>query len=335
MADKPPSIASLARKLCKEFPDTPSRTLAKRLYAENIERIASLNSARMTISTVRGNKGKRDRHKADPECVRPHGKAGWVPECPPSVSEPWTPLQIDGPARVLCMSDMHVPYHCKEAIESAVEYGRKLRPTHVVLLGDICDFYNVSRWEKDPKNRDLKHELDTTKELLSWIRGCFPKARLIYKLGNHEERWDKYIWNKAVELWNLENVQLHNLLGFEDYGIERVDDNPIMIGSLPALHGHELGRSGIANPVNQARGAFLRTLHTVLVGHGHRTSSHAESDMFSKEVVCWSLGCLCGLSPRYLRINRWNHGAAHIEVAKGNQFNMQNFRISNGIVRTA
>jgi hypothetical protein len=55
-----------------------------------------------------------------------------------------------------------------------------------------------------------------------------------------------------------------------------------MCGELPVLHGHEKGK-GISSPVNQARGAFLRLLHTVLEGHGHRTSGHAESDMWHRE----------------------------------------------------
>jgi predicted phosphodiesterase len=328
MPQKPESIAAKARQLCREFPDTPTRTLAKRLYKENPIRITNLEAARKAVLAARGANGKRALYMADPASVRPKGKAGWKPECPPSISEPWTPVEIDGPARVLFMSDMHVPFHDANAIEAAVAHGRKLKPTHVVLLGDICDFFTISRWERDPKHRNLKLELDTTKDLLSWLRGQFPKARIIYKLGNHEERWDIFIWNKCVELWNVENVQLHNLLDFEKFGIERVDDSPIMAGKLPALHGHELGRSGIANPVNQARGAFLRTLHTVLVGHGHRTSSHAEGDMFNKEIMCWSLGCLCSLNPRWLRINRWNWGNAFVEVAKDNQFDMQNFRIN-------
>jgi hypothetical protein len=57
MPQKPESIAAKARKLCREFPDTPSRTLAKKLYAANVEHIASLNSARMAICAARSRPG--------------------------------------------------------------------------------------------------------------------------------------------------------------------------------------------------------------------------------------------------------------------------------------
>ena len=85
-----------------------------------------------------------------------------------------------------------------------------------------------------------------------------------------------------------------------------------------------------------ARGAFLRTLHTVLVGHGHRTSGHAESSMWHDEVFCWSQGCLCDLTPEYARINRWNHGFAVVTVDKDGTFDVDNLRISKqGKVRSS
>jgi hypothetical protein len=81
---------------------------------------------------------------------------------------------------------------------------------------------------------------------------------------------------------------LDQWLELAEHGIELVEDQrPIMCGELPVLHGHEKGK-GISSPVNQARGAFLRLLHTVLEGHGHRTSGHAESDMWHRETFCWS-----------------------------------------------
>jgi predicted phosphodiesterase len=331
---KAPTNADLARALVKRFPDAPSKTLARRLYSENKERFPHLESARDSIRYARGNAGNHARKmasKSEVDARRPNGKSGWSPECPPSQAEAWSLVKIDGPARVLSLSDIHVPYHDRRAVEAAVKHGRKLKPDVVVLLGDIADFYNISRWEKDPKARDLKSELDTTKELLGWIRGQFPKARMIYKIGNHEQRWDKYIWHKAPELWNIANVQLHNMLDFEKYGIERVDDGVILAGELPMLHGHETGRS-ITSPVNPARGLFLRTKHTALIGHLHQTSGHGESDMWHKETFCWSQGALCDLCPPYLRINRWNHGMASVIVAADGQFDLSNYRLSTDYI---
>jgi predicted phosphodiesterase len=318
---------SLARELCEKFPNVATRTLAHKLYNANKERFASLESARGTIRTVRGTCGKRNRWPGSVTHPKAKGKAGWKPTCPPSAAEPWLPVQIDGPCRVLSLSDIHCPYHDIKAVEAAVKYGKKLKPDILLLLGDIADFYRVSRWQQDPKMRDLRSEMETVKELLSWLRGQFPKARIVYKMGNHECRWDHFIWLKCVELWNMEALQLHNILDFEKFDIQRVDDNPILVGDLTTLHGHELPR-GMASPVNQARGTFMRTMSSCLTGHGHRTSTHCEPDMWGREITTWSQGALCDLRPPYARVSKWNHGFSFIDVAKDNQFNVSNLRIS-------
>jgi predicted phosphodiesterase len=319
---------SLARELCEKFPNVATRTLAHKLYNANKERFASLESARGTIRTVRGTCGKRNRWPGSVTHPKAKGKAGWKPSCPPSAAEPWLPVQIDGPCRVLSLSDIHIPYHDEGALNAAVKYGKKLKPDVLLLNGDFADFYRISRWQQDPKKRSFKDEISDCCDCLSWLRGQFRDARIIYKMGNHDERWDHYVWQKCVELFDLDSLQLHNVLKFEDFGIERVNDNPVMCGKLPVLHGHEIGK-GIFSPVNPARGAFLRTNHTVLIGHLHQPSSHPAPDMFHSETMTWSQGCLCNRQPEYARINKWAWGFAHIDIAADNQFNVRNYRISN------
>lgn len=323
-----PTGADLARELCEKFPDTPTLTLARKLYDANKERFASLDSARSTVRTVRGNMGA-NRTKGQATHPRPKGRAGWVPECPPSLAEAWEPFLLPKPARVLSLSDAHIPYHDPKALESAVNYGRKVfKPDVVLLLGDFADFYAISRWEKDPKKRNFVKELGIVEDCLRWLRGAFPKALIVYKEGNHEERYTHYIWNKAPELWDVPACRIENILHLADMGIEMVTDKRIvMIGELPGIHGHEPPQ-GLTNPVNQARGAFLRMLHSTLSAHGHRSSTHTEPNLFRKETTCFSQGCLCDLSPLYLPINKWDQSFATIEVAKNGEYDCQIRRLS-------
>ncbi len=80
--------------------------------------------------------------------------------------------------------------------------------------------------------------------------------------------------------------------------------------------------------MNAARGLFLRTVSTMLVGHGHRTSRHVEPDWKHVDTSTWSTGCLCDLNPAYAVINKWNSGAAYVSVDGTGEFNVENFRIS-------
>lgn len=320
-------------ELCKKFPEASNAGLAKRAKKERPESFATVENARDIIRTIRGAHGVKKRAEATQP--RRKGKAGQKPKMPPSLAEAWEPVQIDA-KRIGIISDVHIPYHSEVAFEAAVKRLKTMRLDCLLINGDFADFYQVSRHQRDPRHRRFSEELKAVVAGLEWLRSEFPKIRMIYKQGNHEERWNVFIYNRAPEIYDLDQVQIDELTQCRRFGIEMIGDQlPIMLGKLPVLHGHELGRS-IFSPVNPARGAFLRTHHTVLVGHSHQTSGHADTDMFHSETFVWSTGCLCDMTPQYARVNRWNHGFAFCEVAQDGSFNVSNFRINRrGEVRGA
>lgn len=331
MANDP--IRRLTIELIKQHPDAPARTLARRLVHETNNAL-TLEQARNRVRHQLGQCGVRSR-KA-PQCKRAARKPGEVPKMPRSQADPWTPHDLGVTGTVGILSDIHVPYHSEVALAAAVDYLKTIGIDCLLLNGDVADFYTISRWQKDPKKRDFRGELDAVIGTLAWLRDQFPDASIVYKVGNHEERWQHWLWQHAAEISDHPRMRLSEWLEFDELGIELVDEQrPVMVGKLPVMHGHELPK-GLTNPVNMARGAFLRTLHTVLVGHGHRTSGHAESSMWHDEVFCWSQGCLCDLTPEYARINRWNHGFAVVTVDKDGTFDVDNLRISKqGKVRSS
>lgn len=329
---------AIARELIESHPNAAKRALARRLCTENPQIFANVEAARNVVRYAMGCYGDRDRKKLGiKKKDAPIGKAGWKAAIPPSLAEPWDAVQIDGPAKVLSLSDAHIPYHSSEAITAAVAYAKKrFKPDVLLLNGDTIDFYTISRFDKNPKKRDLVREVDLTEAFLEWLSEQFPKARKVFKAGNHDERWDKYIWNHAPALWGLENTRLQDILHLADYGFEYVgDQRPIMAGKLAIFHGHELG-NGANSPVNPARGAFMKTLGSVLVGHHHRTSTHAESDMWHSETATWSTGCLCDLRPEYNRVsNKWNWGFAVVEAEASGSYDVHNLRLSDEFVARA
>jgi predicted phosphodiesterase len=316
----------LAEKLCKKFPDTPSRTLAKRVSAEckvNIE------MARTAVRTVRGVNGSDRRgHTQDKSLFKQPGKAGAKPKLPPSLAKKWEPFELGGGITVGVISDLHIPYHDEQAIQAAVAYLRRRKPDVLLINGDYGDWYSVSRYMKDPKKRRLKREIRMQRDGLKWLRSQFPKARIVAKEGNHELRWSHFLFNSAPEVSEFPQVSLPRILGMKTLGIEYVDNQrPIMAGKLPVFHGHELGK-GISSPVNASRGVFTRMISTALVGHHHRTSSHTEPNWKHEEIVCWSTGCLCNLNAEYAVINKWNAGFAVVEVDGSGQFQVDNLRLN-------
>jgi len=329
-------ITAMARRLAATHPDAPVKTLARRLV-EECHGAITLIAAQRRIARQFGRSGERSRKHmaATAVAVRPARSSGWTPEMPPSKADRWEPYRLDVTGVVGVLSDIHVPYHDEVALRAAVDQLRGDRVDALVLNGDIADFYSISRYTRNPKKRNFRGEVEAVRDMLAWIRRQFRNIPIVFKAGNHEERWNVWLWNHAPEISDDPRTSLDQWLGMDDHGITYVDDQrPIMAGELPILHGHEKGK-GITAPVNQARGAFLRLHHTVLEGHGHRTSAHCEPDMFGREVFCWSTGCLCDLRPEYARLNKFNHGFASVRVQADGQFDVSNFRIASGKVRSS
>jgi len=328
-------ITEMARRLAQMHPDAPAQTLARRLVKECNGAI-TLHQARMRMQRQFGVQGAKHRKSFKAAAPRPARKSGEILAMPKSMAETWTPHRMNVIGNVGIMSDVHVPYHSEIAVAAAVGFLKDQELSALLLNGDIADFYAISRYMKDPKQRDFKGELEAVRDFLAYLRQEFPDIPIVYKTGNHEERWQHWLWQHAAEISDDPRMSLTAWLGFTENNIELVEDKrPVMLGKLPVLHGHELP-SGMAAPVNVARGAFMKTLSTVMVGHSHRTSNHAESDMWHKETGCWSTGCLCDLRPEYARINRWNWGFAMVAIHKSGAFDVHNYRVMHdGTVRTA
>jgi len=313
--------------LCRKFPTASTNSLADRLHREHPAIFPNINTARCAIRHRRGVRGARSRAVA--HITR-------LPPLPESLAGAWQPFSIEA-RRVLVLSDLHIPFQSNHAVAAALGYGDEYKPTAVLINGDLFDFYQISRFDKNPTLASVSSELLAGGQFLDHLRKRYPKAELYFKLGNHDERWASYIFKAAPLLADVPGIldHWHKPAGIERNRVTVIgEQRPVMLGKLPILHGHELGR-GISSPVNPARGAFLRAHHTILVGHSHQTSGHADTNIFHTETFCWSTGCLCCITPEYARVNRWNHGFACVTVDKDGNFDVQNLRIANGAVRTS
>ena len=84
---------------------------------------------------------------------------------------------------------------------------------------------------------------------------------------------------KALEMEFGQSLGFSHFLRLEEHGITYIPDNQqIKAGKLNIIHGHEFGGS-FFNPVNAARGLFMRAKASVLAGHNHQTSEHQEGNI--------------------------------------------------------
>lgn len=229
---------------------------------------------------------------------------------------------------ILILSDIHLPYYDKEAVLTAIEFGINQNVDTIYLNGDIVDFNSVSRWQTSPNERDLMNEVKISRLFFKYLRNVFPTQTIIWKLGNHEERWESFLSSKASEIFNLDVLYLGRLFQVDELGIELVDGKTIAhFGNLTVVHGHELPR-GIGSLVNPARGLYMKAKESALCGHHHQTSEHTEKSINGKIVSCWTTGCLSDLRPSYSTVNKYNHGFAHVQL-DNEQFEVRNYKIIN------
>jgi predicted phosphodiesterase len=233
--------------------------------------------------------------------------------------------------RIGILSDIHFPYYDKEALEAAIRFLIKWKPDCIILNGDIVDAYSLSRFEKDPRARSFSYELDMLRNFILKLKKLFPNARIIFKAGNHSDRYEKTILQRVPELADLNLFTFEAVIQAKELGIDVVKSKRIIkAGKLNIIHGHEVPM-GIIGPVNPARGFFLKTKANVLGGHFHRSSEHMEQDINGQVVGAWSTGCLCDLNPKYMPINNWNSGFATVENF-GSDFKVTNLKIIKGKV---
>ena len=320
--------AKYATELVSKFPNTSKRELAKLLYAEFPQGFNSLDTARCMIRRRLGALGKEKRKHLNIEkpIQRERAKPMKIPEPKEHWDEEWEPYQLRA-RRVLVLSDIHLPYHDKRALELALSTGKEHKVDAVLFNGDLMDFYAVSRWQKDPRRRDFAAEIEMGREFLAEVRREFSGCQIVWKLGNHEERWEAFMYQKAPEIVGVEDFEIQSFMRCKQHKVRVVRDmRPVRINRLNILHGHEY-RFSITNPVNPARGIYLRAKTSAMVGHLHQTSEHTESNLNGKIETCWSMGCLCNLRPSYSPLNKWNHGFAIVDTTGEDDYSVLNHRI--------
>ncbi len=160
-------------------------------------------------------------------------------------------------SRIGIISDAHWPFHDLRqdsdgnfygAYLTAIEWLREQNIGTLILNGDMLDCFNLSSHEKVEGKRSWKWELDVSRAMVKHLREFFgDKVRIVYREGNHEERFKRYLAGKAKELEG--SIWLEELLGLREHGIEWVQDrDKIVAGKLWIDHGHEWFGGGGVNP---------------------------------------------------------------------------------------
>lgn len=326
----------IARKYRDKYPDMPTMKLARIMYKENKLSFKDVERARSSLRYIEGKLGKAKDKFTKPVTNSKYFRAEERPKnpynLPESDAKDIPPFLVTGHKRAAIIADVHLPYQDNDAITVWLDYVKKEKPDLIILDGDIADFFQLSKFVRDPSQRKFSDELKHLEKFIEIVKRTF-ECRIIYKFGNHELRYEHFLFQKAEELVGVEEFELKNIIQKRAKDVEIVSDKTIiMLNELPVLHGHEFAR-GFFNPVNVARGLHLRAKVSAIQAHSHKTSEHTETDLHGVIKTTWSVGCLCHLKAPYDPYNSWNHGGAIIDLDdNGIDYDVRNKRIYKGRV---
>jgi hypothetical protein len=315
--------------ILREFPHAPKQTLARLLAERHPAEFHNVDSARSAIRYYTGAFGD----KSSPQSMIMDDKRKpstlKIPKGDRRSRNAW----VAPNGQWLVTGDWHIPYHQETAIEAMLQHAADNNIRNLYLNGDICDFYQASMWTRDPRLRNMQSEIDLLHEILDVLQPMFDT--IAYKIGNHEYRLTRKLYSSVPELAVLRQFRIDKVLDLKSRGIDMIKDKQrAKFGGLSVWHGHEL-QKGLTVPVNIARGVWLRTNERGLCSHWHRTSTHVEvAGVGEHTYTCYSIGCMCDLSPDYAPVNKWNHGFAVVEV-DGKSYQVANYVVDRGKVHAA
>lgn len=335
-----------ARKLIAEFPTLSKRELGKRLKAKYPNEFRDEEIARAYIRKVIPGAMAGSRAIQSDKYIGPRLEPGDKFDNSPFILKA---------KRIGVICDVHIPFHDREALYLALSWLKGQDIDCLLLDGDIIDCYDLSKFEKDLNSRPFWEEIKMLTDFLDDLRDNFHDQGIIYKLGNHDHRFKRYLLRQAREIASpitsieylikqkIEKCKnpecgldcpvcggLKWVITNKDRNVKVVGDRrPIHAGKLDIIHGHET--TGGNNPVSPARGFMLKRRVSTIGGHFHRSSKQVSKDARGSVQGFWSVGCLCDLSPQYMPENDWNHGFAMIEI-EDDMFTVHNKEIINGRV---
>lgn len=171
---------------------------------------------------------------------------------------------------IVCIPDVHVPYHHPRALRALTKMIGDVQPDRVIQLGDFLDMLAPARWSRGLVQEyaaGVDHEARVGREALGDIRAVY-KGPMEILDGNHEDRLHAYIRSHAPALAGIV-PNTRELLKLDDLGIEQVKQPHKLAQGTLAIHGKALS----STQSSAGQSAFkerVRHGQSIVQGHTHR-----------------------------------------------------------------
>lgn len=231
--------------------------------------------------------------------------------------------------RVIVCPDAHHPFVDQRAWECFLGATEAARPDTLVIIGDFADCYSVSSHTKDPARKvGFDAELKATEAALKQIYDL-RIPRVVYCEGNHEFRLQRYLADRAPELYGLTSIrdllQIDRMRGWEWVPYRSF----IRIGKV--AYAHDVGRAG----VNATRSSLIDFGDNLVFGHTHRLAVGYQGTVDEGMHVCMNVGWLgdykqIDYRAQFMARRDWQHGLGKVDYDADGRGWCQAIPIING-----
>jgi predicted MPP superfamily phosphohydrolase len=90
---------------------------------------------------------------------------------------------------IISLYDLHYPYNIN--LKAVFEFIREKQPDEIILGGDMIDCEGISKFYRGSSESGLAEtveEIKGFKKILIHLKSLTPHSKIIYLLGNHEDR---------------------------------------------------------------------------------------------------------------------------------------------------
>lgn len=186
----------------------------------------------------------------------------------------------------LIVPDCHHPFVDRKAWDLLLKVGISQKIDTLVIIGDFGDFLSVTSHAKSAEQRKymLADELTVCNEALRELEAVKAKKK-IFVMGNHEDRFSRYITERCPELHGLYGTDVQSALRLRDRGYEVVPYRAHIYRD-GIYYTHDTGTAGL----NAHRSSLQKYQRNVVIGHTHRIGYEAKRTI-SGQVTA---GFMCG-----------------------------------------
>ena len=263
------------------------------------------------------------------------------------------PVILDGPAPkrravtanagvTVVAGDFHFPQQDDDAVSVLLETIRELRPSRVILNGDLPDLLAVSKYPKDarPKhNWALRDEAVAMHAFLQELERVLPAdCELVETEANHSgngtgSRWWRYLSDRIPHLLSMEGAEdklSYQAWWYPTWSRLTLVDSVVLAGGLLVTHG-DMARKWAAY---SARAHAEKYQHSVLHSHTHRMGSSLQrvpqvGERDESVIRAYEVGCMCRLEPSYASAPNWSQGFA-VVVDDGEEYGVELVNVVRG-----